>query len=139
MGELSHFLTSKDIRGIWRSLQETVGKEASCNRKTSSYNLKWKMLVILPLQRSNELLSCLLCTVPLHREPRPPVPPCVPQREGGTCQPHSCPRDFEASPSPAGGTASPQHSLAGRGDEGREAAVAPRAAAEPLSALQINE
>lgn len=64
MGKLSHILTSKDIRGIWRLLQESVGKKASCNHKTSIFSgtLKWKVLVILPLQRSNELQSHLLCT-----------------------------------------------------------------------------
>lgn len=80
MGKLSHILTSKDMRGIWRSLQEIVGKEASCNYKPSIFSctLKWKMLVILAVQRSNNVHSCL------HREPWPPVPPlpCVPQREG---------------------------------------------------------
>lgn len=132
MGKLSCILTSKDIRGIWKSLQESVGKETACSHKTRIFNgvLKWKMLVILPLQRSNELCSHLLCTGS-HGHLSHPFPP-----RG---------RDIPApllSPSLGGGTASPQHILASRGDEGREAAVAPGTAAAkspfPLS-RSVNE
>lgn len=112
LGEPSHILMSKDSRGIWRSLQESVGKEAPCNHKTSKFScsLKWKMLVILPLWRSDEFGDLQLCSavslstwswgcLPL------PCPPAGPVPHKGTC--HSYPRDCTVILSLAGDTVSP--------------------------------
>lgn len=62
-----------------------MGKEAPCNHKTSTFScsLKWKMLVILPLQRSGEFGGPAgLLRSRLPGESWPPAPP---GRRQGRC------------------------------------------------------
>lgn len=133
LGGLSHILMSEDSGGIRRSLQESVGKQALCNHKPSKFSCssKWKMLMILPLRRSDESRGSALLPSALQRvPPRGAGATCslllAPWQGwcpgGDTCQPCPCPRGCTVSSTIAGDTASLP--LPRRAGEGREATAA---------------
>lgn len=146
LGGLSHILTSEHSRGIWISLQESVGKQALCNYKPSKFSCssKWKMLVILPLRRSDGFGEPWVCSAPICSAASPSMgswghllPLASWQgwcHDRDTCQPCpcTCPRGCSVSSTIAGDTAPLQ--LPWWVGQGREAT-----AAELRSSPQINE